>query len=91
MTNSRLFTALAAAAEAIESMTVLAETPADRLPPQAVERLGLEPGRKNMLVRLVLRHPTRTLTDAEANGLRDLVYSVIHEGSIHQWASSRPT
>ena len=89
--GDRVRTALAGTAEAIESMTVLAETRADALPPQAVERLGLEPGQKNMLVRLVLRHATRTLTDAEANGLRDLVYSVIHEGSIHQWASSRPT
>ena len=38
-----------------------------RLPPQAIARIGLRPGQKNVLVRLVLRHPTRTLTAAEAN------------------------
>jgi len=87
--GDRVRIALAGVAEAIEAVTVLAETPGDALPPQAAERLGLEPGQKNMLVRLVLRHATSTLTDAEANELRDLVYAVIHEGSTHQWASSR--
>jgi phenylalanyl-tRNA synthetase alpha chain len=40
-----------------------------------------------VLLRLVLRHPTRTLTAAQANRLRDRVYSAVHEGSAHQWAS----
>lgn len=75
-------------AEGIEAVTVVSETAAEELPPQAVERLGLRPGQKNMLVRLVLRHPTRTLTDAEANELRDRVYAALHEGSAYQWAAS---
>jgi phenylalanyl-tRNA synthetase alpha chain len=87
--GDRVRTALDGAAEAVEAITVLAETLGDTLPSQAVDRLGLGPGQKNMLVRLVLRHATRTLTDAQANELRDLVYGVIHEGSAHQWASSR--
>jgi phenylalanyl-tRNA synthetase alpha chain len=41
----------------------------------------------NLLVRLVLRHPTETLTDAAANTLRDDIYALLHEGSVHQWAS----
>jgi len=40
-----------------------------------------------VLLRLVLRHPTRTLTAAQANQLRDRVYAAVHAGSAHQWAS----
>jgi phenylalanyl-tRNA synthetase alpha chain len=43
--------------------------------------LGLRPGQKNVLLRLVLRHPDRTLTAREANDLRDRVYASLHEGS----------
>ncbi len=86
--GDRVRVALGDDAEAIEAVGVISETPGDDLPPQAIQRLGLEPGQKNMLVQLVLRHPTRTLTDAEANRLRDRVYVVIHEGSVYQWASS---
>jgi phenylalanyl-tRNA synthetase alpha chain len=86
--GDRIRVALGDDADGIEAVMVVSETPGDDLPPQAVERLGLEPGQKNLLVRLVLRHPTRTLTDAEANVLRDRVYAVIHEGSVHHWASS---
>jgi phenylalanyl-tRNA synthetase alpha chain len=84
--GDRVRVALGHDAEGIEAVTVVSETPGGDLPPQAVERLGLQPGQKNLLVRLVLRHPTRTLTDAEANALRDRVYAVIHQGSVHQWA-----
>jgi phenylalanyl-tRNA synthetase alpha chain len=86
--GDRVRAALGHEAEGVEAVTVVSQTPADDLPPQAAERLGLQPGQKNMLVRLVLRHPTRTLTDAEANELRDRVYAAIHEGSVYQWASS---
>lgn len=41
----------------------------------------------NLLLRVVLRHPERTLTDAEANALRDRIYAALHEGATHQWAS----
>jgi phenylalanyl-tRNA synthetase alpha chain len=74
-------------AASIEDLQVLSETPMDALPPQAIERIGLHPGQVNLLVRLVLRHPTETLTDQAANLLRDDVYAVLHEGSVHQWAA----
>jgi phenylalanyl-tRNA synthetase alpha chain len=88
--GDRIRDALGDDAESIEAVTVISETSGDDLPRQAVERLGLRPGQQNLLVRLVLRHATRTLTDAEANTLRDRVYAVIHEGSVYQWASSGP-
>jgi phenylalanyl-tRNA synthetase alpha chain len=73
--------------EAVEQLTVLAETPVAALPPAAVDRLGARPWQVNLLLRVVLRHPERTLTDAEANALRDRIYAALHEGATHQWAS----
>jgi phenylalanyl-tRNA synthetase alpha chain len=72
--------------DAVEEVRVAGETPGTELPPQAVARIGLQPGQKNVLLRLVLRHPTRTLTAAEANELRNRVYAAVHEGDVHQWA-----
>ena len=68
-------------------VTVLAETPYDRLPTQAVARLGLHPDQKNVLVRVVLRHLERTLTDEEANRMHDRVYAALHRGRVQQWAA----
>lgn len=53
----------------------------------ARERIGIAPGQKNVLVRIVIRDFVRTLTRAEANALHDAVYASLHEGSAWQWAS----
>ena len=74
--------ALGPDADAAESLDVLGETAYDDLPPAARERLQLTPGQRNLLVRLVLRPVDRTLTDAEANVLRDKVYRALHEGPV---------
>ncbi len=80
--------ALGADAEAVEQIAILARTTARDLPATAIERLGLRPGQVNVLVRLVLRHPTETLTAAQANGLRNVVYAALHEGERHEWAAA---
>ena len=85
--GDRVRDALGLDADAVEEVAVLAETPYDRLPPQAVARLGIGPHQKNVLVRVVLRHLERTLTDEEANRLRDRIYAALHQGSAHQWAA----
>ena len=85
--GDRVRDALGPDADAVEEVGVVAETPHDRLPPQATARLGIRPGQKNVLVRVVLRHLERTLTDEEANQLRDRVYAALHRGSAHQWAA----
>ena len=85
--GDRVRDALGPDADAVEEVVVLAETDPDRLPAQAVDRLGIRPGRKNVLVRVVLRHLERTLTDAEANRLRDRVYAALHRGTNHEWAA----
>jgi phenylalanyl-tRNA synthetase alpha chain len=53
-----------------------------------VARIGLKAGQKNVLLRLVLRHPTRTLTAREGNAIRNAVYAAVHEGDVHQWAGT---
>jgi phenylalanyl-tRNA synthetase alpha chain len=41
-----------------------------------------------VLVRLVFRPVDRTLTDDEANRLRDRVYAAIHRGPYAEWTIS---
>lgn len=71
----------------VESVAVLSRTPYDELPAAARQRLGIVAGQVNVLVRLVLCPVDRTLTDHEANVLRDRVYAELHEGSVSQWAA----
>ena len=79
--GDRIRGALGAAAELVESVQVLSETSYDQLSPAAQERLGIEPGQVNLLVRVTLRGLDRTLTDADANAVRDEIYAALHQGS----------
>jgi phenylalanyl-tRNA synthetase alpha chain len=82
--------ALAERARDVEAVEVLSETWAAALPPAARERLGMRADQKNVLLRLTLRAVGRTLTDAEANRLRDEVYAALHEGARAEWACGEP-
>jgi phenylalanyl-tRNA synthetase alpha chain len=75
-------------AEWVEEVAVTARTPAAELPAGARARIGIAEDQENLLVRVVLRHPTRSLAKAEANALRDRIYAALHEGSAHEWARS---
>ncbi len=86
--GDRVREALGDRSAAVEAIEVIAETPGEALPPPAAERLGIRPKQKNVLLRVVLRHPTRTLRNEEANRLRDAVYAAIHEGTEWTWAAS---
>jgi phenylalanyl-tRNA synthetase alpha chain len=88
--GDRVRDALGADADVVESVEIRQETPGAELPPPALARLGARPGQKNLLVRLVLRPLDRTLSDQEANVLRDRAYAALHQGSVHQWAGSGP-
>ncbi|MGW6931988.1 PheS-related mystery ligase SrmL [Lentzea sp. NPDC054927] len=57
--------------DVIEEITILSETPAEQLPAHVQERLEARPGQKNVLIRVTMRAPERTLTDLETNGIRD--------------------
>jgi len=79
--GDRVRDALGLEADCVEAVEIRSETPGEWLPAPARERLGLRPGQKNVLVRIVLRHAERTLTRDEANGLRDKVFAALHDGA----------
>lgn len=66
---------------AVEEITILSETDYNLLPPKAIERLGISPGQKNMLIRIVLRSHERSLTHKEANEMRDKIHRAIDEST----------
>lgn len=80
--GDRARTALGAEAEMLAALEIRAVTPASGLPAAAVERLRLTPDQVNVLLRLVLQPLDRTLTDGEANLLRDRVYLALHRGRM---------
>lgn len=70
----------------IESLTVKAETPYEDLPAAAHKRMGMLPGQKNVLLELVIRHIDKTLTDEQANDIRNKVYKLLHQGDVMELA-----
>lgn len=87
--GDRVRTILGTDALTVEQVVVLSETAYADLSEPARTRLGMDPGHKNILLRLILRDLERTLSSAQANRLRDLVYAGLHVGSAAQWATTR--
>jgi phenylalanyl-tRNA synthetase alpha chain len=87
--GERVRGALGDDADAVEAVEILSETSGRQLPEIARTRLGLLEGQKNVLVRVVLRHPSRTLTRDEANDLRDRVYGALHRGAPGEYDRTR--
>ncbi|MDF2050118.1 hypothetical protein [Arthrobacter sp. Cr_A7] len=71
-------------ADGLESVALLALTPHAELPVPAQERLKIREGQANALIRLVLRPLPRTMTDLQANQIRDDVYLALHEGPVKE-------
>ncbi|GAA2004331.1 hypothetical protein [Catenulispora subtropica] len=88
--GDRVREALGEDASCVESVQILSQTPCSELPEAALARLGAQRDQNNVLVRIVLRHLERTLTDHDANVLRDRVYAAVHAGTAHQWATDPP-
>lgn len=86
--GDRIRDALGVDAAKVESVQILARTPLAALPPAARSRLGAGEDQDNVLVRVVLRDLERTLTDHDANVLRDRVYAAVHRGTVYQWAAA---
>jgi len=84
--GDRIRDALSADADCVEDVAILSSTACENLPEAAAARLGARPGQRNLLVRVVLRSLERSLTDDEANALRDRIYAAVHQGTCHQWA-----
>src|SRR5262249_55104446 len=79
--GDRVPAALGDRAEQVEGVVVLSETTRAALAPQARERLGMSAGQKNVLLRLTIRDPARSIPKDEANALARQVYQAIHQGS----------
>jgi phenylalanyl-tRNA synthetase alpha chain len=88
--GDRVRDALGEDAGCVESVRILERTACAALPVRARHRLGAATGQDNLLVRVVLRDLEQTLTDRDANLLRDRIYAAIHQGSAHQWAEASP-
>jgi phenylalanyl-tRNA synthetase alpha chain len=88
--GDRVRAALGDRADRVESIEVVSETPCAALPAAAAARLGIGADQKNVLLRVVIRHPVRSLTHAEANELRDQIYGALHRGTVHHWACADP-
>jgi phenylalanyl-tRNA synthetase alpha chain len=88
--GDRVRDALGGSADVVQEVSILARTPYADVPPAARARLGMRAGQDNLLVRVVLCDLERTLTDAEANHLRDGIYAALHDGNVYSWAGSMP-
>ncbi|MBS2963225.1 hypothetical protein KGA66_09220 [Actinocrinis puniceicyclus] len=86
--GDRVRDALGPGAAQVESVQILSRTPLATLPAAARDRLGARADQDNLLVRVVLRDLERTLTDHEANLLRDRIYAAVHRGTAYQWAAT---
>ncbi|MGW0315753.1 hypothetical protein [Streptomyces flavidovirens] len=73
--GDRVRDALGPDALCVESVEILAETPCEKLPPQALAQLGAPTGPDKLLLKAVLRPLHRTLTDH------------VYRGSTSQWAA----
>lgn len=65
----------------IEEMQVMGRWGEAQLPAQAIARLGLLSGQENVLLRVVLRDCSRSITAAEANAVYQRIQTALHEGS----------
>lgn len=79
--TERMLQAAGDCADWIEEMQLKGRWELSDLPVQAIERLGLLPGQENVLLRVVLRDCSRSITTAEANTLYAKIQSALHEGA----------
>jgi phenylalanyl-tRNA synthetase alpha chain len=86
--GDRVRETLGAQADVVEEVAIVSSTAAEDLPAAARRRLGIAAGQQNLLVRVTLRALDRTLSDAEANDVRDRLYEALHGGTAHLWATA---
>ena len=67
-------------ADLLEEVKILQRTHFNDLQPIAIDRLGAKEGQDNVLVRIILRHPDKTLVKQEAANLYTMAYPKLHQG-----------
>ena len=65
----------------LEQVEILERTPFSNLNPIAKKRLGAQEDQDNVLVRIILRHPDKTLTKKESAELYAMAYPKLHQGN----------
>lgn len=65
----------------LEEVKILERTSYEKLHPVAKEKLGAKEDQDNVLVRIILRHPDKTLTKKEAAELYEMAYPKLHKGN----------
>lgn len=68
-------------ADLLEEVKIMGRTSYADLPEIARQKLGAKEGQDNILVRIILRHPDKTLTKQEAADLYAAAYPKLHEGT----------
>ncbi|MBN2015310.1 hypothetical protein JW766_00565 [Candidatus Dojkabacteria bacterium] len=79
--NDDIRNALGKQEDILESVKVLDEIEYRDLPKVAKDRLGCSDDQKNVLVRITLRHLSKTLTKADANKMYTAIYTKVNYGS----------
>jgi phenylalanyl-tRNA synthetase alpha chain len=79
-------TTLGEQAHWLEELKLLSRTEYHQLPKSAVERLGMTPSQVNLLLRISLRHPTKSVPTSLANELRNKIYLSLNQG--HNYLAS---
>jgi len=74
-------------ADLLEEVKILSRTPYEKLETIAVQKLGAKINQDNILIRITLRHPDKTLTKSEAAILYDAAYPQLHHGSTTGYKS----
>lgn len=78
--SEKIMNTLGTQASLVEEIKLVAQTSYHDLPEVARKRLGIQPGQDNYLVRIILRHPSRSIPTEEANDVYKNLYGQIHEG-----------
>jgi len=65
----------------LEEVKILQRTKFEDLHHISKDKLGATKNQDNVLIRIILRHPDKTLTKAEAAELYEMAYPKLHEGS----------
>jgi phenylalanyl-tRNA synthetase alpha chain len=76
--GDRVRTCLGPDAHLIEDVTVVNTTEISALPPAARDRLNLQPGETNVLLRVTLRALTGSIPAPQANALRDRIHTALN-------------
>ncbi|PRA25045.1 PheS-related mystery ligase SrmL [Pseudomonas poae] len=79
--TEKMLVAAAEDASWVEEMQIKGRWSRDELPTQAISRLGLLPGQENILLRIVLRDCSRSISAIEANALYERIQAALHEGT----------